>query len=677
MTVIKSRPPNIYGFQDPPVPQTREPLTPLGERFRVTSLPHQSRRVTRKSAMPLAFDDKHLKKLLDHYCTAEKLGSWVQSAPVIAALKYWVKSTLQCHEHDDTYRSLLIPAESEEKWSDFEEDCVHVVFTRIKGEDLGEPAPDPPTSAWAYAIEQLVRESWRDATSGPLNGGQHPGQSKLSRWPCERACELLRTVYESLRSEPSSGYFANLLGSFTGERHLPLPVQSRPQSTPKLACETCRFNHIACDRAEPVCGQCKHLKVLCTKAGEVPSDDTRGGNEDSSYPFDPLFDESPPRSEPLMELVSRLAPSTTTPQSEFSFYPRDESTTATRPRLLDFASFSTTSGRAPLPNTPACRTCRGKHRGCDRVRPSCGECALRSVDCVWDRDGPGANKPLARESLKTYMSPASKKLTKPPGVHGNVLEEGEIDETIDIDKFPQHSAGSKRALGGANVGADLPPMKRPRLSRNTLMDALLSSDPRAIDTQAVNRAPTAHMMAPLTTPAVPNMPPSTFGKVHLDRLAQIGPPSPEQPAPTYEPEVTGSNSIVVSATRTSSVKAEFKEISDGFANPQPRTIPLQFPRPQIPTQPTPPFLVAVQPGVKSRKKQRMPPNRPNRPNRPNATAPVAVRAPADLTHSSEEARLSSALQYCKTLFEDIMAGRNVPNAAQMGVTAIQHALSDS
>ncbi|TID17981.1 hypothetical protein E6O75_ATG10626 [Venturia nashicola] len=656
MAITKPQLPNIYHFQD---------LTSLGERFRVASLPHQSRRVTRMSAMPLAFDDKHLKKLLDHYCTAEKLGSWVQSAPVIAILKYWVQSTLQCFEHTDTYCSLLLPAESEEKWSDFKEDCVHVALTRIRRDHLGEPAPDPPTSAWAFAIEQLVRDSWRD-DSGPLNAVQKPGHL-LGGWACERACDLLHTVYESLRSEPNSGYFANLLGSFTGARHLPLPAQSRPQSTPKPACKTCQFNHIACDRSEPVCGQCKLLKVPCNKASEFTGDATTGDDKATSYPFDPLFDESPPHSEPLMELVSRLGPSPIPSfQSELSFFPRAEPTAATRPRVLDLPftepSFPTTGGPSPLPNTPACRACRVRHKGCDRGRPSCGECSLRSVDCVWDREG----------TKKPMPSIGSTQLS---GTNVIALEEGEIDGNVDDDK----SAGSKRARG-----TDVPSLKRLRVSGDSLMEALLSSVPRAIGTQAVNRAPTARMIVPSAMPA---MPLSTFANIHSDRLARIGSHSPEQSSPTYEPEVTGSNSIQVSATRTSSVKVETKEAHNGFAKPQTRTVPSQFPAPHLPAQ-TPPFSAALQPVVKLTKRQRrqlaggsfLPPNQRNR---PNATAPAvlhapaAVRAPAAFTQKSEEARLSSALQYCQTLFEDIMTGRNVPNAAQMGVTAIQHALGNN
>lgn len=665
MAMDKSLPPDIYDSQNPPIPRPRTPLTRSGERFRVTtSSTHQSRRITRKSAMPLAFDDKHLKKLLDHYCTAEQLGLWVESAPVVAILKYWVKSTLQCHEHDDTYRSLLLPAESEEKWSDFEEDCVHVAFTRIKREDLGLPAPDPPTSAWAYAIEQLVRESWRDDISGPLNGGQKPAQFKMSGWPCERACDLLHTVYESLRSEPNSGYFANLLGAFTGQRHLPLPVQFRPQLAPKSACETCRFNHIACDRTEPMCGQCKHRSVLCIKASGVSSDNINGDDEAPSYPFDPLFDESPPRSEPLMELVARLAPSTPTPQSNFSFYPRVEPAAATRPRLLDFTSvepaLATRGELTPLPSTPACRTCRNKHRGCDRARPSCGECSSRSVDCVW-------NKAMKKPSKE------------PSGASSTVLEEGEIDETIDVDESPPQSSVTKRGINSA----DQPSSKRPRLSGSTLMEALLSSVPRAIETKAINRAPTAPMMAPMP---ILTKHPNALGKVHSDRLAQIGKSSPPKSTTMdqqnvdiilFQPEVSGSNSIKVSATRASSVKAETKEVPNGFAKPQTRTA-----APQFPAHSTTPFSGPVQHGVRLSKKQRkqlvggsfLPRNQRNR---PNLTTPAVVPASSGLTRSSEEARLSSALQYCKTLFDDIIAGRDVPNAAQMGVTAIQYALGNN
>lgn len=642
MAVIKPRPPNISDPQDSQSPQPERAYTPMGERFRVSSSHQQSRRITRKSAMPLPFDDKHLKKLLDHFCTAERLSSWVQSAPVVQVLKDWVQNTLQCPEHDDTYRSLLLPAESEEKWSDFKEDCVHIAFTRIKGEDLGEPGPDLPTLAWAYAIEQMVRDSWRDVPSGPLNGGQKPGQFKLSGWPCERACDLLHTVYEDLRGEPISGYFANLLGAFTGQRHLHLPAQSRSRSTPKPACETCRFNHTACDRAEPVCGQCKHLKALCTKAGPATSDTTTGDDDELvSYPFDPLFDDSPPRSEPLLELVSRLEPATATGlRSESRFVEP----------VFSKMSFSTT-----LPNSPACRTCRLKHRGCDRVRPTCGECSLHFVDCVWDRDGAGAGTGAGKAlAVPLRAMEFSKRL---PNIVSDALEEGEIDENIDRVRSPQSSGLKRRALGGGGIS---PVAKRPRPSGSTLMKALLSSVPKAIATQPAHRAPIAPMMAPLILPTIP---PSTFGKVHSDRLAQIGEPSPEKPAPPVRAAGTGSNRVEVSAVRASSVKAETVEMPNGLA--QARTKP-------VPSQLHTPFSGAAHTGVRLSKKQRKklangprpPPNQPN----------VASGAIRTSIPSFEEIRLSNTLQYCKTLFDDILAGRNATSAAEMGATTIQHAL---
>lgn len=40
----------------------------------------------------------------------------------------------------------------------------------------------------------------------------------------------------------------------------------------------------------------------------------------------------------------------------------------------------------PSVPAPACKTCRHKHRTCDRVHPDCGECSKRGVGCVWDRD---------------------------------------------------------------------------------------------------------------------------------------------------------------------------------------------------------------------------------------------------------------------------------------------------
>ncbi|QDS77546.1 hypothetical protein FKW77_001093 [Venturia effusa] len=665
MAITTGPPPDIYKPQHPPHSEPGA-STPMGERFRVTSSCHQSRRVTRQSAMPLRFDDKHLKKLLDHYCTAERLSSWVQSASVIALLKYWVKSTLQCPEHNDIYRSLLLPAESEEKWSDFKEDCVHVAYTRIKGEDVGEPAPDPPTSAWAYAIEQLVRDSWKDVASGPLNGGQKPGQSRLNPWPCERACDLLHTVFEDLRREPSSGYFANTLGVFTGQRHFPVPEQLRFQSTPKPACETCHFNHIACDRAEPVCGQCKLSNVLCTKTSKGFETSTDDDGDPSHHDFDYLFEESPPRSEPLLELVSRLEP-------PMAVRPRSEHSSVQ-------PSLSKTTAPTPLLTTPACRTCRLKHRGCDRARPSCGECSLRSVDCVWDRDG--AKRNVSAESLRP-----STNSTKPPGNDTYALEEGEIEEDISVDK-PQapQSSGFKRALEGGS--ALLPPTKRHLAGRNTLYSAgrntlypdgsniLYSAGintladgfrprvPGAIATQPVSRAPIAPMIAAPTTPA---MRPSSLGKVHSDRVAQIGQASPEQPAAPVPPARTGSNSVQLSSARVDpiGIKAEtnLRLMSDHFTQTQTRSVP-----PQLST----PVPSAVQMGVKLSKKQRK--QLANGSNRPNATLASTVRTPVP---SFEQIRLSNTLQYCKTLFDDILAGRNASKAAQMGVTAIQHALGNN
>ncbi|RDI79558.1 hypothetical protein Vi05172_g10427 [Venturia inaequalis] len=53
---------------------------------------------------------------------------------------------------------------------------------------------------------------------------------------------------------------------------------------------------------------------------------------------------------------------------------------------------------------PACRTCRLRHRACDRVRPGCGECSKREVGCVWDRD--------AEVSLQKPKTSSHKKKTK-------------------------------------------------------------------------------------------------------------------------------------------------------------------------------------------------------------------------------------------------------------------------
>lgn len=610
--------------------------------------------------MPLAFDGKHLKKLIDHHCTAERLDSWVQSSTVVHILKDWVKVTLQCREHEDVYRALLLPEESDKKWSDFEKDCVHLTCTRIKGEDSGEPASNDVTEAWSQAIEQLVRDSWKDAVCGPLNGGQKPGY--FNDWSCERACYLLRTIYEDLRKEPDNGCFANLLGAFTGQRYLLLPPEAQPSDTaPKPACETCRFNHVAYDRAQPVRGQCKHPKVLCTKTSDVVPD-SAGDTTDG----EPLLKATPklllplplplpkpmqkpmqkPMPEPILDLFSGLGPHN--PVTTLQSYE---------------------------PNTLACKTCRLKHQSCDRVGPICSECSSRGVECIWDR-------PDITETIK----PAGKPETD------IVLLDGEIDENRKVTKFPAvntppQQPSPKRASSGKS---DAPTAKRPHL-----MDApapfgcfersgvrpqspnLESQGGKAGTT--VQRASIAPMMGPLNMSSIPS-----FGMVHSDRLARIEQPSSPAPLATHPADnirprkrmknkknkqqqqhgITGSNRVEVSTTRA--IKIESDEVLNVSGPSHPRSV-------------SGPFLAQLSNGLQGGQLTTRPQTNcagdlfpADRPN-PNTTPAASRTSPSD-GRPNEEARLSSSLQYCKTLFEDILAGRNSVNAAKMGVTAIQHAL---
>lgn len=59
-----------------------------------------------------------------------------------------------------------------------------------------------------------------------------------------------------------------------------------------------------------------------------------------------------------------------------------------RSPVVQLNSALANSAGPSTPNVPlpACRTCRIRHRACDRVRPSCGECSKREVGCVWDKD---------------------------------------------------------------------------------------------------------------------------------------------------------------------------------------------------------------------------------------------------------------------------------------------------
>jgi hypothetical protein len=599
----------------------------MSEKLRIVSSPEKPRRLTRKSALPLAFDGKHLKKLLDHYCTAEQLDSWVQSSPVVDILKQWVKSTLQCAEHADIYRELLLPAETDETWSDFKEDCVHLAFTRIRGEHPGEPEPDAVTQAWSEAIVQLVRDSWKDTASGPLNGGQQPGY--FDGWPCERACDLLQTVYEELRKTPTNGYFANLLGAFTGQCHL--ASQPKPDTTaPKQACETCRFNHIACDRAEPICGQCKHSKILCTRPTNYVSDHT-GDTTDE---------------EPLRRVLPRLMPKP---------FPIEA---AAEPPLFEI--------QLEEPNLPACKTCRLKYRGCDRVRPVCGECALRGVFCIWDRD---------------VGSRASREVKA--GTDYTTLEERAIDENNYIAKFPPQS-GSKRA-SGANE-SDVP-AKRSRLSLNdtpaptTLQLPGSIRNTPGVTEEILYQAPIAPMLAPLPPVlSIQAIQPSTLGKVHSDRLAQIGKPPSSPLAPLPKPLMDntrpennskrkkkgGGNANLVELGTSRTVKVEYEEVSNGFAQQQPRIAPALF-------------LAQISNPLQGAQSIQRPQTKraadlPPAMNRPDGVPTCPKSSQSSPRPSSEEARLLSSLQYCKTLFEDVLAGRNPLSAAKMGVTAIQHAL---
>jgi hypothetical protein len=205
-------------------------------------------------------------------------------------------------------------------------------------------------------------------------------------------------------------------------------------------------------------------------------------------------------------------------------------------------------------------------------------------------------------------------------------------------------------------------------------------------------APIAPMMPPYDL--MPSMQLSRpFGMVHSDRIAQIGqpsaspPPSPpvrhplhgKPPHPTgnlkpgkraknkrKQPNITGSNTLEVRMSRA--INVETDDLLNGFGQSQSRPIPG-------------PFMAQLSSTLQGQQSTVRPQTNqtgdlfPSRSNAATAAphARLSDARPVD-ARPNEEARLSSSLQYCKTLFEDILEGRNPVNAAKMGVTAIQHAL---
>jgi hypothetical protein len=651
---------NIPSYDPSPSAAGKRTHTPLAEKFRISDSSSQPRRTTRQTALPLAFDGKHLKKLLDHNCTAEQLNYWVQSSPVVRILKDWVQTTLQDRHHDGKYRALLLPAESEGKWGEFEEDCVELAVARIKGEENSEPAQDGAAKGCSQAIERLVSESWTDDVSGPLNNGIRLGF--LDKWSYERAFDLLHSVYEDLRNEPNNGYFANLLGGFTGERYIPVPPGLKSDAERKPACDACRSNHIACDRGEPVCGQCKHLKVLCNKTGDIVGNITGGTSNQESL------------SSPLRMLPSKLFPQS-------------------------LQSYNT--------DTPVCRTCRVRHRACDRNRPMCGECSKRGVDCIWpdlvvnSSDLAGGTQDTA-ETINRTDKPETNLVAGRP--RRRVIE-SESTESLAM-KSPWLDTKH------ASCKSDAPAVKRPRLSVQNARSKIKNSTPKPelpiLDNygeagraeEKVFQAPTAQMMAEM-------MVRRKFGIAQSDRLAGMGQPSYPVPHPTpnnqlhqadsapgqklrnegKQQAVTGSDILDYSASRTP--KAD-SHASSGHRQSPSHPVPSWFPAypfksrearqltAQSPSHSIPSWFPA-QPSETLEAQQLTTPSKPKRKGdtslvKPN-TATVAAGVKPNHPPPNEVARLSTSLQYCQTLFEEILAGRNAPNAANMGITAIRYALS--